>query len=162
MTHHKGLCYCWSRCSDQWCYAAEITSKQRPEYVITKCKWRFKFPSGHLFYSASSFYPKNLNALCLSFSVCKSLTCLFATLGLKPLCGLKSQCLIQFLFQRLLLLVQIWKNELWIHSEEYGYSQPAQGWGNGTAVVYCHAWKLGRVWKFVLCLWEVCVQLLLP
>lgn len=98
------------------------------QIVITKYKWRFKFPSGHLFYSASSFYPNFLNAHCFSFSVCKSLSCLFATLGLKSLYGLKPLCLIPFLFQQLLLLVHIWKNELWMHSEDYGYpNQPRAG-----------------------------------
>lgn len=49
-----------------------------------------------------------------------------------------------------------------MHSEEYGYSKSVQGWSTGTAVVQHGAWKLGRVGKFVLCQWEVCVQLQLP
>lgn len=71
--------------------------------VITN---RLSSPSGHLFYSASSFYPNYLNGHCLSFSVHKSLTRLFAILGLKSL------CIIQFLFQQLLLLVHIWTHNL--------------------------------------------------
>lgn len=47
-------------------------------------------------------------------------------------------------------------------SGEYEYTKSAQGWNNSTAVLWHDACKLESAWKFVLCLWEVCVQLLLP
>lgn len=51
-------------------------------------KWRLKFLPEHSFFSAGGFYPNYLNAYCLSFSICKSLTCLFAILGLKTPCNI--------------------------------------------------------------------------